>query len=421
MAFTCTVKLLRLSLTDFRNYSRLDVDVPGGPVLLVGGNAQGKTSILEAVYYLATFTSFHASHERQLINLTAGREPLAVGRILADFHRDKGMPSAPVALAAGNHRLEVRLIQEANGFDSTPRLRKEVLLDGVKRKIGEAIGAFNAVLFLPQMVSIVEGTPEERRRYLNLALSQTHPHYAAVLAEYHRILTQRNALLKLLADRGGDTQMASAQLEYWDEQLANYGAQIIQARIQAIHELERLASRLHRELTRNQEVLRLNYQPAFDPLPERPQQLSMPLKDPVDRTGLPLEKIQRGFLECLQKARPEEIARGVTTTGPHRDELRLLSNRIDLGTYGSRGQARTAVLSLKLAEVAWIKEKTAQWPVLLLDEVLAELDPERRLDLLDRLLESEQILLTTTDLDLFPQSFINKAVTWNIQAGRIFS
>ena len=419
VAFACIMKLLRLSLTDFRNYSRLDVDVPGGPVLLVGSNAQGKTSVLEAVYYLAAFTSFHASHERQLINLTAGREPLAVGRILADFHREKSAPSAPIALAAGRNRMEVRLIQEVNGFDSTPRLRKEVLLDGVKCKIGEAIGAFNAVLFLPQMVSIVEGPPEERRRYLNLALSQTRPHYAAVLAEYHRILTQRNALLKLLAERGGDSQAVSAQLEYWDEQLANYGAQIIQARIQAVHELERLASRIHRDLTRNQEVLRLDYQHSFDPLPERPQQLAMPLKDPVDRSELSLEFIQQGFLGCLRKARPEEIARGVTTSGQHRDELRLLSNRIDLGTYGSRGQARTAVLSLKLAEVAWIKEKTAQWPVLLLDEVLAELDPDRRLDLLERLLASEQILLTTTDLDLFPSGFVEKATTWNIQAGRI--
>jgi DNA replication and repair protein RecF len=388
-------------------------------VLLVGGNAQGKTSLLEAVYYLATFISFHASHERQLINMTAGREPLAVARIVADFHREPSSPNAPIPLGAGTHRLEVRLIQEINGLDNSPRLRKEILLDGVKRKVGEAMGAFNAVLFLPQMVNIVEGPPEERRRYLNLALSQVKPHYAAMHAEYHRVLTQRNALLKALAERTGNGQYAADQLEYWDEQLAQYGAQLIQARIQAVQELERLAARIHRDLTRSQEVLRLDYQPSYDPLPERQGQLALPLKDPVDRSSLPLEKIQRGYIEQLRRLRPEEIARGVTTIGPHRDELRLLSNRIDLGIYGSRGQNRTAVLSLKLAEVAWIKEKSSQWPVLLLDEVLAELDPERRADLLTRLLECEQSLLSTTDMDSFPPSFAQHATIWNIQGGRI--
>jgi DNA replication and repair protein RecF len=132
-----------------------------------------------------------------------------------------------------------------------------------------------------------------------------------------------------------------------------------------------------------------------------------------------LEKIQQGFQEALARVRGEEVARGVTTIGPHRDELRFLSNGIDLGTYGSRGQARTAVLSLKLAEVAWMKEKTGQWPVLLLDEVLAELDPERRADLLARLAESEQALLTTTDLDLFEPQFVAGTGQWTVSNGRL--
>jgi DNA replication and repair protein RecF len=176
---------------------------------------------------------------------------------------------------------------------------------------------------------------------------------------------------------------------------------------------------VHRELTRGQEVLRLAYQPAFDPLPRRAGQFTLPLDAPVDRTGLVLERIQQGFFDCLVKARQEEIQRGVTTCGPHRDELRFLSNGIDLGIYGSRGQSRTAVLSLKLAEVAWMKEKTGQWPVLLLDEVLAELDPARRADLLARLSESEQAMLTTTDLDLFADEFVQRATVWKIQSGRL--
>lgn len=406
--------LFHLSLTNFRNFARLDVDVPGGPVLLVGGNAQGKTSLLEAVYYLATFISFHATNDRQLINFVAGRESLAVARIVADFRLTGEAPST--AMASGSaHRLEVRLIQEANGYQGMPGMRKEILFDGVKHKPSEVVGLFNAVLFLPHMLSIVEGPPDERRRYLNLAMEQVLPHFASILGDYHRVLTQRNALLKQINERGGDLE----QLAFWDEQLATLGAQIIYTRIRTVQELERLAARYHSELTHNEEVLRLSYQPAYDPLPQRPLQYALPLDAPVDRSGLALDKIRQGFLVCLRQLYSEEIARGLTTIGPHRDELRFLSNGMDLGIYGSRGQGRTAVMSLKLAEVAWMKEKTGQWPVLLLDEVLAELDPARRLDLLSHLLESEQSLLTTTDLDLFSADFVQRGKIWQIKGGRL--
>jgi DNA replication and repair protein RecF len=132
-----------------------------------------------------------------------------------------------------------------------------------------------------------------------------------------------------------------------------------------------------------------------------------------------MEQIRLGFLERLAGLRGDEIERGVTTIGPHRDELRFLSNGIDLGLYGSRGQVRTAILAVKLAEGAWMKERTGNWPVLLLDEVLAELDPQRRLDLLSRLSQSEQVLLTTTDLDLFEPEFVRQAEIWHIQSGRL--
>lgn len=405
------MQINHISLTNFRNFARLDVDVPGGPLLLVGGNAQGKTSLLEAIYYLATFTSFHATSDRQLINFLAVREPLAVARIVGDFSYFDRENATKIS----DHRLEVRLIQESNHANGSPRFRKEILLDGLKQKTGQAVGAFNAVLFLPHMLQVIEGAPQERRRYLNLALGQVYPRYAQNLADYHRSITQRNALLKQLNDRGGDTN----QLTYWDEQVANIGAQIIHARIQAIQELEKLAARIHSELTRSGEVLRLSYQPAYDPLPKQPLQYSLPLESPLDRSGISLEKMASGFLQCLGELRREEIARGVTTIGPHRDELCFLGNGINLGIYGSRGQGRTVVLSLKLAEVNWMKEKTGQWPVLLLDEVLAELDPSRRADLLNRLLASEQSLLTTTDLDLFSKSFVEHSQLWQIRGGQV--
>jgi DNA replication and repair protein RecF len=398
------MRLTHLSLTNFRNFTRLDIDVPGGTVMLVGNNAQGKTSLLEAIYFLATLTSFHASSDRQLINFIEARQDLAVGRIVADFTRGDD-----------DHRIEVRLIQEPNNQNGAKHLRKEVLLDGVKRKASEVIGQFNAVLFLPQMMGVIEGSPEERRRYLNLALAQVIPHYQPALAEYNKALLQRNALLKLLFERKGD----SSQLDYWDDQISTFGAQLIHARIRSIQELERLAARTHRELTHAHEVLRLSYQPAYDPLPQVPGQIALPLEAAVDRIGFSLEQIRKGFLESLVKIRYEEIARGVTTLGPHRDELRFLANGIDLGIYGSRGQVRSAILALKIAEVAWMNARSGHWPVLLLDEVLAELDTERRFDLLARLDQSEQVLLSTTDLDLFDPQYVGKAVVWRVGEGRV--
>lgn len=398
------MRLTHLSLTNFRNFTRLDIDMPAATVLLVGDNAQGKTSLLEAIYYLATLISFHASSDRQLINFIEARQPLAVGRIQADFLR-----------GGEAHRLEVRLIQEMSGLNGAAQLRKEVLLDGLKHKSSEAVGQFNAVLFLPQMLTVIEGAPEDRRRYLNLTLAQVIAHYPAALLDYNKALSQRNALLKQLNERQGD----ASQLDYWDEQLVALGAQLIQARIRAVQELERIAARVHRELTNGNEVLRLSYQPAYDPLPRAPSQLAFSLEAAVDRSGISQEQIRKGFHESLAKLRTEEIARGVTTIGPHRDELRFLVNGIDLGAYGSRGQVRTAMLAMKIAEVDWMQAKSGHCPVLLLDEVLAELDVQRRLDLLERLSKSEQALLTTTDLELFSPDFVRRAAVWEVTEGRL--
>lgn len=398
------MRLNHLSLTNFRNFARLDMDLPQGPLLLVGDNGQGKTSLLEAIYYLATFTSFHALHDRELVNFLAARDSLAVGRIVALFEKE-----------SEQHRLEVRLIKETNGINGSSRLRKEILLGGLKMKMAEAVGQFMAVLFLPQMVEVIEGAPEQRRRFLNLAMSQVLPGTNRTLADYSQTLSQRNALLKQLQELGGDPN----QLDYWDELLVSKGSQLIYGRIHTVKDLEQIAARNHRELTRGESILRLSYQPAYDPLPEVPGQFSLPIEDPVDRSGLTVDDIQQGYSARLKAQRSADIARGVTTVGPHRDDLRFLENGIDLGVYGSRGQVRTAMLSLKMAEMTWMKEKTNYSPVLLLDEALAELDPSRRVDLLDRLTNNRQTLLTTTDLDLFTPEFVDNATLWRVSDGRV--
>ncbi len=403
--------LKHLSLTNFRNFARLDIDIPRRSVLLVGDNAQGKTSLLEAVYFLAALTSFQTNVDRQMVNFQETRKSPAVARIVGEYAR-------------GNktHKIEVRLILEPVGVGNSQRLRKEILLDGVKKQASDAVGKFNAVVFVPQMSQIIEGGPDERRRYLNLALAQAVPAYAGALGDYTKALEQRNALLKLLGERGGAALWPEGvskgnadQLEVWDETLARLGAQIILWRIAAVQELEKEAARVHLKLTRDAEVLRLAYEPSYDPSPR----IALKLDAPIDRSGVELKDIERGFLDRLRAARADEISRGVTTIGPHRDELRFLANQTDLGDYGSRGQIRTALLSLKLAEVAWIKARTGQWPVILLDEVMAELDLHRRADLLNYLDETEQSLLTATDLKMFTPEFVDEVKVWRVQAGTV--
>jgi DNA replication and repair protein RecF len=396
--------LTHLSLTNFRSFARLDIDVPERVILLIGNNAQGKTTVLEAVYFLAAFTSFQTHADRQLINFVAARDVLAVARLVAEYRR-----------GISAHRLEVRLILEPVGPVNGQRLRKEILLDGVKRTMADVIGHFNAVIFVPQMTQIIEGSPDDRRRYLNLALAQTLPGYARTLGEYTQAITQRNALLKALAERTGDP----SQLDFWDETVARTGAAIIRARVSAVEELGALARNIHSDLTHGAETLRLDYQPAYDPLLGPDGQIALDLDTVVDRSSLGEEDIRLGFIERLRNVRSEEIARGVTTIGPHRDELRFQANACDLGYYGSRGQVRTTLMALKLAEVEWMKGKTGQWPVLLFDEVLAELDLQRRADLEAYLEKMEQALVTTTDLNLFSPDFVSGTVVWEAEAGSL--
>ncbi|TAK13988.1 MAG: DNA replication/repair protein RecF [Anaerolineae bacterium] len=394
--------LTHLSLHNFRGFTRLDVDIPAGNILLVGPNAQGKTTILEAIYLLAALTSFHASTDRQLINFIEARQQTAVARIVAEFER-----------AGRSHHLELRIIQERDR-QNRERARKQILVDKVQKKLNEGLGHFNAVLFLPQMLGVIEGSPSDRRRYVDLAISQVIPPYASHLADYNKVLSQRNALLKQLQEHGGD----KFQLDFWDERLVRHGAEIIHTRIHAIQEIERSAARIHHDLTQSNEVLRLDYRPAYDPVPTPNGQRTL-LDAPTDRSGFPVNKLTDGFRTALAESRQQDIWRGSTAIGPHRDDLRFRANGIDLGSYGSRGQVRTTMLTLKMAEVDWIRARTGHMPVLLLDEVLAELDPQRRADLLGRLSGWEQVLMTTTDLNQFDPKFVASAARWNIANGRL--
>ena len=396
------MQLTRLSLTNFRVFNRLDLEVPPKLILISGANAQGKTSILEAIVYLATFSSFHTPLDRQLVNFNLPPEPLQVGRIIAEYER-----------AGRKHSLEVRLILEFNGA-TMPRYRRELLLDGVKKSVNELFGQFNTVSFLPQMAKIIEDAPSYRRQYLDDLLSQIHQGYARHLSDYQKALGQRNALLKILQETGGEAR----QLEIWDEIIARHGAELMAARILALRELEELAAPIHQDLSRGTELLRFDYRPAYEPLPD-PKNQSALLQMQPDRSLLPLDALENGFKTALHASHREDIARGMTTIGPHRDELRFIGNGIDLGDFGSRGQIRTALLSLKLAELNWMKQRTGEWPVLLLDEITAELDLKRRADLMAALGKVEQALLTCTDPHVFGEEFRANACNWTVENGMV--
>ena len=396
--------LTHLSLTNFRLFTRLETSLPDGPILLVGANAQGKTSLLEAIHFLATAKSPYTASDRQLIHWRMESEQLPFARISAEVCTE----------TTAFTRIDITLVLEKLS-ETNVRLRKAIKINGVDKRVMDLVGLVAVVLFLPQDLTLIEGSPSDRRRYMDNTLNQVDAAYLEALDQYEKVLPQRNALLRRIADNHADPR----ELAYWDEQIAQKGAVIIAGRQRFLRELEIGAQRAHHDLTGLRETLTLQYQPSFRPTVEGDGQMSF------DTLGLDLhrelsaERIAPQLLEQLQTDQRESIQRGVTLTGPHRDELRLLINDHDAGLYGSRGQARTAVMALKLAELEWMRGRIGEYPILLLDEVIAELDASRRAYLLERINGATQTLMTTTELDIFTESFLERATVWHVTEGQI--
>jgi DNA replication and repair protein RecF len=396
--------LTRLSLVNFRNYARLSLDMPRRVMVLQGANAQGKTNILEAIYYLTAAKSPFATGDTQLVNWLAEQDDLPHARVEAELIRGNALT-----------RIEIILTRDERNHD---RYRKHIRINGVDKRVMDLIGVANIVLFVPQDISLVDGSPSGRRRYLDATLCQIDPHYCRALAQYGRVLEQRNGLLRQLRDRGGPPD----QLRFWDDRLIEHGAQIIAHRQRAVLDLEVLAQPIHRDLSGGRERLRLRYSPSFDP--QHPQEddqqlrLGLDLPPPVSTPQDP-EAIQEAFHMRLRSALSEEIARGITLSGPHRDDLLFLNGQIDLRTYGSRGQQRTAVLATKLAEVELMARVTGEQPILLLDEVMSELDADRRQYLCRQITRAEQSLVTTTDLDTLAPGVLELAALYCVTEGRL--
>lgn len=405
------MRIRYLSLTNFRNYARLELTLPEQSVLLHGRNAQGKTSLLEAIYLLAAGSSPLASSDRELIRWQAEADGLPYAHVWAEVERHDRRMELDIALE--KHTL-------SNG---TTRLQKTIRVDRAPKRQSDLSGKLNVVLFTPQNVDLVAGSPSGRRRYMDDALCQVEGKYSQALDRYTKALRQRNAALRHVRDEGGNP----AQLAPFEGALARNGVIIASQRRDFLAALSERVKTIHAALTGDDEWLRLDYVPNFDPCapPALRHEMGVEVQEdrrPTDAVGF--EDLVEAYRQALVQLRSQEIARGMTVFGPHRDELRFIAgspvlgtHEVDLGTYGSRGQQRTAVLSLKLAELRWMHEQTQERPILLLDEVLAELDRSRRAYLQQHVNSVEQAILTATDPEMFTAEFVQRAAVMQVQAG----
>lgn len=399
--------LSRLSLTHFRNYRRLEIAFDAPLTLLQGRNAQGKTNLLEAIFMLATSKAVHASQEREIVGWQASNEPIPFCRVLGD-----------ATLDGRSLELEIVLSPRGDGVNFT----KQIKINGVAKRAMDLVGVLRAVLFLPEDIKLVDGGPGERRHYLDMALCQIDKTYCRALSAFQRVLLQRNSLLKQLREQEVNpaSPAVDAQLAFWDEKLAHHGALVMARRHNFIVELEQIAAERHAELSGGRERLALHYLPSFNPglLADREFDL---LRDGL-LTDAPTSRLEANVVAMayqrkLAARRMRELAVGTTLYGPHRDDLRFLANGRDLRVYGSRGQQRSAALSLKLAEMRAMTAATGSAPLLLLDDVMSELDAERRAMLLAVIDDAPQAVVTTTDWEDFTPEFRQRARCFYVHSG----
>ena len=383
--------LSHLKLHDFRNFKRLDLPLGRGLSLFYGENAQGKTNLLEAIAMLATSNSFHATSDREVISWDA---PDHIARIVAEVERREDETKVEIVIIDANGN--------GNGLPAAPgapeRQRKRIKINGTAKKAVDLIGQVTVVLFAPTDLRLVDGSPEDRRRFLDRALCQIRPQYCAALARYRKVITQRSALLKRIRDNQEEPRM----LEYLDEKLTEWANLIIYERRLMVDALNQHVDQLQATISGGRENLRIVYRPSFT----------------VDDSWNTMEALEQYRLQ-LSEVRRREIQQGVCLLGPHRDDLDFVVNGVDMLTYGSRGQQRTAALSAKFGELAFMRAATGEEPILLLDDVFSELDTARREYLLNQALQHEQTLITATDYSSFTEDILARSHRYQVIAGEI--
>ncbi len=396
-----------LTLRDFRIYERLELGLEPGTTLLYGPNAAGKTSILEALFYLATTRSPRAGADRELVRWDAegdiGTPPFA--RLLCDVRRGDGKVRLEVIV---QRRADDGSGGAGSGGASPPATGASLKTVRVDRKTVRAldlVGNLRVVLFTPADLALVTGAPSERRRYLDVTLSQLDGRYVRTLSHYQKVVQQRNSLLRAWRERRRPQRGAADELAFWDRELSLAGAYVLRERLAAVAELNALIGPIFRQVTAGTQPLIATYQSSVAGL-----------------AGTPDERaIERAFLEHLERIRDDEIGRGQTLIGPHRDDLLLAMGSVSVGTYGSRGQQRSATLALKLGEAELMRARAGDAPVLLLDDLLSELDAERRGHLLATLARpDQQTLVTATGMEDFDAAFLARAKKIRVEGGKLY-
>ena len=384
--------LSRLSLTNFRSFEELDLTLPQGVVVFFGANAQGKTTLLEAIYLLAIARSFRAENEREVVRFNAVSEG---GQALVAGELERGGDRLTVYVGY-QAPLRSPVDQTSGSGSGRVSLRKEIRVNRVRRTAAELVGNVNAVLFTAEDLHLVFGPPSGRRRYLNILISQSDPTYLKTLQRYQRVVQQRNQLLRMLKDG----RAKADEMAFWDDELVREGASLVWRRGETLRELGPLCEERHRFLSGAAEDLLVEYRPSVPP-------------------GEDIAATESTFRDCLASSEQRELATSTTAVGPHRDDLGLLINCVDMRAYASRGQARTMALSLRLAEAAYLEKVRGDAPIVLLDDVLSEMDSTRRRRVLQQVTRFQQILVTTTDVEQAGEFFGPSAQFFRVDSGEV--
>ncbi|MEL6262960.1 MAG: DNA replication/repair protein RecF [Cyanobacteria bacterium J06554_11] len=375
--------LKHLYLQNFRNYQSQSVAFSAPKTILLGDNAQGKSNLLEAVELLATLKSHRTSRDRDLV-----KEGAATGHIKAQLQKDIG-PS------------ELNLVLRSSG-------RRATILNGetLKRQ-QDFLGTLNAVQFSSLDLDLVRGGPGERRTWIDTLLIQLEPIYAYILQQYNQALKQRNAFIKQHTTEEDSQPLDPTQMALWDAQIVTAGVRVIRRRARGLQRLIPLAQSWHKAISGDSETLRITYQPNVLPEDTAPENLN----EPTD--------IQQAFFEKIKSRAIAEYHQRTSLVGPHRDDIAFTINQTPARQYGSQGQQRTLVLSLKLAELALIEAVIGEPPLLLLDDVLAELDLKRQNQLLETIEDRFQTLITTTHLGAFDARWLQESQILTVYDGAL--
>lgn len=364
------MKIRQISLINFRNYQKLNLRIDGLVNVFYGNNAQGKTNLLESIFYSAFGMSHRTGNEDDLMKMSGG--DMAAEVAFANFY--------------GDHKLKVK---RQLLFAKT---KKEITLDDNVIKSKEHYGTLNVVMFSPEDLQIVKGEPALRRRFLDMEIAQTNRYYYALLVKYNRVLQQRNKLLKDARENGINYQL----LDVWDKEIATLAAEIVALRIKVLKNINAIAGDIYKEITNQREELVINY--------ELKTNSSTVICSQNDSPSV----WKDWYLAGLKERHNIDVMRGNTGIGPHRDDLVITVNDNNLRSFGSQGQQRSGALALKLAEMEYVKNEAGEYPVLLLDDVMSELDSERRKQILNFIDGRVQTFITVNDKNLIPELECNR-------------